>query len=63
MYAQHKVVKYLLTYDEDLDVHLAFSRFSVDQEGADEGIMPLALIVRVDDIENIKTVLKKGLLT
>ena len=56
-----KEVKSLLTYDEDLDVHLPFSRFNVDQQGADDGIMALALIVRAEDIENVKSVLKKGM--
>ena len=58
-----KEVKDLLNYDEDLNIHQPFSRFHVDSEGTDEGLTPLALAVRQNDLEAVKLILKKGLLT
>ena len=51
-----------MDYDEDLDVNMYFTRFNVDQEGVDEGLTPLALAAREDNLEVARTLLKKGTL-
>ena len=57
---QRKDVKQLLTYDEDLDVNLPFSRFNVDSQSSDEGLTPLTLAARVGDPEICKFLMRKG---
>ena len=57
---QRKDVKTLLACDEDLDIHQAFSRFNIDPQSNDEGLTPLTLAVRQDDMEIVKMLLKKG---
>ena len=58
---QRRDVKQLLTFDEDLDVNLPFSRFNVDSQSSDEGLTPLTLAARVGDPEICKFLIKKGL--
>lgn len=65
-------IKDLLSYDEDLDLNMPFSRFSVThksvhgvelpttEETGDEGLMPVAVAVRTDDTELVKMLLKAG---
>ena len=60
MSGQRKEVKELITYDEDLDVNQIFSRFNVDTQSSDEGMTPLTLATRQEDIEIVKMLLKKG---
>ena len=57
---QRKDVKQLLTFDEDLDVNLPFSRFNVDSQSSDEGLTPLTLAARAGDPEICKFLVKKG---
>ena len=67
-----KEIKELLTYDEDLDLNMPFSRFSVtsksvhgvelptQEDTGDEGLMPVAVAVRTDDIEIVRMLMKAG---
>ena len=67
-----KEIKELLNYDQDLDLNLPFSRFSVthksvegvelptQEDTGDEGLMPIAVAVRTDDTELVRLLLKGG---
>lgn len=57
---QRKEVKQLVTFDEDLDVNLPFSRFNIDSQSSDEGLTPLTLAARAGDPEICKFLMKKG---
>ena len=70
--ANRKDIKELLTYDEDLDLNMPFSRFSVtpksvhgvelptQEDTGDEGLMPIAVAVRTDNIDVVNLLLKAG---
>lgn len=65
----HKQLKDLLNYDDDLDVNQPFLRFNITrkepievapgEEKSDEGLSPLAVAVRMNDFEAVKLLLKK----
>ena len=64
-----KELRELLTYDEDLDLNMALSRFSITnkplnmqnaEESGDEGMMPIAIATKTEDPEIVKMLLKAG---
>ena len=64
-----KEIKDLINYDRDLDINEPFSRFNITrktgpddqtQELGDEGLNPLTVAVRLNDMETVKLFLKIG---
>jgi len=60
MSGRRKDVKDLLQCDEDLHLNQAFTRFTVEEQAADEGMTPLAVAVREGDNEIVKMLIKHG---